>query len=829
MEYVIMSSRTYPYKNREAAMQIETLESIQNTYDTDINLGLTRGEAARRLERYGENRLKTTEPATFFSLFAKQFKNVLIVILLIAAFISLFIGEMTEGVVILSIVVLNAYVGARQEKSAGDAVKALRNLAAPNARVLREGEPLEIPSLLLVPGDLVILEAGDLVPADLILTESVNLKIEESALTGESVPVEKDAGYTVSPEAPIGERTDSAFVGTVVTYGRGRGIVAKTGMATEIGKIANLLDQGEEATPLQKKLNDLGGKLGTVCLLVSGLIFAMGLYRGMALMEIFMVAISLAVAAVPEGLPAIVTVILALGMKRMVRRHVLVKQLGSVETLGSTTVICSDKTGTLTQNAMAVVRLFDGDNLCRVTGSGYQTLGEVQGNCSKTKLKDMILAAMLCNDAVLGSQDNIMGDPTEAALLIMGIKAGFPLVSTRESYPRLDEYPFDSHRKMMSTLHEIDGELTLLTKGAPDSLFKICSWIEIDGKPQPLENHIQTLEKIYADWASEALRVLCYAKKSVSPGADITLEEQEMTFVGMSGMIDPPRPEAAKAITTCREAGIRVIMITGDHALTAAAIGREIGLLTEGDTAVTGAEIDTLKEEEFLEKLKVTHVFSRVSPEHKVTIVDGLKQLGHIVGMTGDGVNDAPSLKRADIGIAMGITGTDVSKEASDMILTDDNFASIVGAVEEGRVIYSNIRKFVSFLISCNIGEILLIFVAMLLGWGSPLKPIQLLWVNLITDSLPAFALGLEPEEDSVMKAQPRDPDQPIVDRKMGIGIVFQSLGLATAALLSYRYGYRIDPEMANTFAFLTLISGELLRAFSGRSESQSVFKTGFF
>lgn len=811
-------------------MHNKSIEEITSEYKTDIGSGLSSSEVEKRLGEYGKNRLKEGKTQSFMELFINQFKSILIIILLLAALVSAIIGEFTEGIVIMIIVVLNSLVGAKQEKSAGDAVKALRDMTSPNARVIRDGKTIEIESQLLVPGDIIELEAGNFVPADIRLVEAVNLKIEESALTGESVAVEKDCSVVLNENAPVAERINSAFMSTIVTYGRAKGIVTKTGMDTEMGKIAEMLDEKDEQTPLQKKLNSLGSKLGITCLVVCVIIFALGFYRKMDLMEIFMVSISLAVAAVPEGLPAIVTVILALGMKKMVIKNVLVKNLGSVETLGSTTVICSDKTGTLTQNKMTVTKVFNGSEEFDVSGTGYGLEGIIEGEYKSESFRNMLLAGILCNDSKLDKENaSVLGDPTEGALLVMGEKGGLNHEETISTYPRLKEFPFDSERKMMSTVHNIDGETLMLTKGAPDSIFKACTKIEIDGELQDLSDHMDKLNEIYMRWAGDALRVLCYACKEVSENAEPTAEEHDMILCGLSGMIDPPREEAKEAIATCKSAGIRVIMITGDHAVTASAIGRDIGLLNGDETAVTGTEIDEISDNDFINTVGKINVFSRVSPQHKVKIVDALRNLNQIVAMTGDGVNDAPSLKRADIGIAMGITGTDVSKEAADMILTDDNFSSIVGAVKEGRVIFSNIRKFVSFLISCNIGEILLIFVAMLMGWGSPLAPIQLLWVNLITDSLPAFALGMEPEEDDVMSFNPRDPLAPIIDKKMGTSILFQSIGLAAAALISFRVGYHISPEYGNTFAFITLISGELLRAFSGRSENKSVFKTGFF
>jgi Ca2+-transporting ATPase len=806
------------------------IQELMDKLDTSSDKGLSSAVADKRLLLYGRNILKESKTPSFFNLFINQFKSILIFILIVAALISAFLGETTEGIVIMFIVILNSLIGAKQEKSAGDAVKALKNMISPSAKVIRDGILKKISSELLVPGDIIELEAGNLVPADIRLLNSTNLKIIEASLTGESLPVEKSSTASIENNTPIIERLDSAFMGTIISHGRTKGIVLRTGMNTEMGKIASMLEYKDKPTPLQKKLNSLGSNLGLLCVFICIIIFILGIFRKMNILEIFMISISLAVAAVPEGLPAIVTVILALGMKKMVSKNVLVKNLSSVETLGSTTVICSDKTGTITQNKMKVINIFDGINECSVSGTGYSTEGEIVGDYDKKNYTKMMLTAVLCNDSSLTKNPNmIIGDPTEAALLAMAAKAGYNHKKLLSKYPRLKENPFDSERKMMSTLHKIDNKYFVLSKGSPDSILKKCCRIQIDEEYINIEEYNDIINSIYNKWASQALRVLCYAFKEVGENSNIEDEENDMIFCGMSSMTDPPRPEATKAIAKCKDSGIRVVMITGDYSLTATAIGKEIGLLNNTEAAISGDEINKLDSADFLEEITSTNVFSRVSPEHKVRIVDALKAKGNIVAMTGDGVNDAPSLKKADIGIAMGITGTDVAKEASDIILTDDNFASIVGAVEEGRIIYSNIRKFVSFLISCNIGEIILIFISMLLGWGSPLKPIQLLWVNLITDSLPAFALGMEPEEDDVMKVSPRKPDTPIIDEKMKISVIFQALGLSFAALLSYRIGYRINPNCANTYAFITLISGELLRAFSGRSEAKSVFKTGFF
>lgn len=819
-------------------MYFREINEVAKELNVDLTKGLSSEEVKERIEKYGENRLREAKQKSFFTLFVSQFKDVLILILIIAAAISAAMGEYTEGLVILIIVLLNSFIGARQEKSAGDAVRALREMTSPSSKVLRNGKVIEVESPNLVVGDVVILDSGNYVSADIRLFETINMQIEESSLTGESVPVEKDAKSLFDEKTPLSERGNMAYTGTMVTYGRGKGVVIATAMETEMGSIAKMLEEDDEETPLQQKLNKLGKMLGIACLAVCAVVFLLGIIEKNGLFEMFMTAISLAVAAVPEGLPAIVTVVLAIGMKRMVNKNVLTKNLSSVETLGSTTVICSDKTGTLTQNKMNVKKVFDLSEEVDVTGSGYSSNGKIGENYDVEKLRMLLLASALCNDSEINEQENgIIGDPTEGALAVLAKKAKYDYKNLREKYPRIQEYPFDSDRKMMSTLHKIDGKNILLVKGAPDSIMANSASALVNGELKPISEYKDKILEVNNRWASGALRVLAYAYKELdSENSKLKNEENNLVFVGLTGMIDPPREEVKSAIAKCNSAGIRVVMITGDNAITAAAIGKEIGLLDENSKAVTGAEIDEMSDEEFSRIVEEINVFSRVSPKHKVKIVDALKQKDEIVAMTGDGVNDAPSLKKADIGIAMGITGTDVSKEAADMILTDDNFASIVSAVEEGRVIFSNIRKFVGFLISCNIGEILVIFISMLFGWGVPLMPIHLLYINLITDSLPAFALGLEKKEDDVMDKKPRNPKEDIINRNMRISIAFQSIALTIATLVSYRYGCRLDAlygdsgaSYGSTFAFITIISGELLRAYSGRSEDKFLYQIGIF
>jgi len=707
-------------------------------------------------------------------------------------------------------------------------------MAAPKAKVIRNGNIDLVDSKDLVPGDLVILESGDFVPSDLRLIESINLKIDESALTGESVSVEKVVAQ-VEEDAPIGDRVNSAFMSTIVTYGRGKAIVTGSGMDTEIGKIATMLNETEDGkTPLQDKLSSFGKILGIICVAVCLMIFGLGWYRGEPLLEVFMTAVSLAVAAIPEGLAAVVTVVLAMGVSRMVSRHAIMKNLGAVETLGATTVICTDKTGTLTQNKMTVLKVYDGEEEWQVSGTGYGFEGEIQSDTGKNieVIDKLLKAAVLCNDAKIKDAD-VIGDPTEGALVVLAAKGGYDQEAFNNKYPRLSEFPFDSDRKLMSTLHNVDGDFLMFTKGAPDVALSRCTKIAINGEIRDIT--AEDRERILAkntSYAEQALRVLGYTFKVVSEGTDILEEESALIFLGLSCMIDPPREEAKEAVKLCKKAGIRVVMITGDHITTASAIATQLGIIESADEALEGIKINDYEDEAFKEKVKTTSVFARVSPEHKVRIVETVKSNGDIAAMTGDGVNDAPALKRADIGIAMGITGTDVSKEAADMILTDDNFASIVDAVEEGRIIYSNIRKFVGFLLSCNIGEILIIFIAMLANWSVPLVPIQLLWINLITDSFPAFALGLEEGEGDIMEEQPRDPSEPIVDRTMKIALIFQSIGLTVAVLGSYRLGFVMAGDLsgeaqltvARTFCFTTLILGEMFRAYSARSEHRSLF-----
>jgi Ca2+-transporting ATPase len=862
-----------------AMSSTDVLERLQ----TPIETGLSREEIEARQEKYGPNELKEAPPTTFWEMLWAQINNFVIYMLIGAAAISMLLGDTTEAIAILAIVVLNAIMGIVQESRAEAALAALKKLAAPEAMVLRDGRRVSVPARDLVPGDVVFLEAGNYIPADVRLLEAVNLRVDEASLTGESVPVEKKAQTRLEKDIPLGDQKNTAFMGTLVTYGRGKGVVVSTGMNTQLGMIATMLSRVEdEETPLQRRLDQLGKVLGWGSLIVCGLVFVIGVTRflltpghagifssaGLAeLTELFMVAVSLAIAAVPEGLPAVVTISLALGMREMVRRHALIRKLSSVETLGSATVICSDKTGTLTQNEMTVTRLWVEDQFIHVTGSGYTPKGEFLVNDQPVKLeqfpaaKTTLWLGTLNNDAQLehsGEQAGeetyrMIGDPTEGAILVAAHKAGTSAKALNEAYPRKQEIPFDSTRKRMVTIHAVEkpeedpssglvGEdrrewYIIAVKGAPDVVLNLCSHVQTleNGDQKLTDEHRERILAANDAMTGDALRVLGVACRMVPVMPDeINSDEleQDLTFVGLIGMIDPARPEVTPALNTARDAGIRTIMITGDYPNTARAIAEEIGLLRPGRQVMTGADINDLTEEEMIDNVKVTDVYARVSPEHKMRIVDALRSNQEVVAMTGDGVNDAPAIKRADIGIAMGITGTDVAKGTADMVLTDDNYASIVSAVEQGRVIYSNIRKFVYYLLSCNAAEIMIIFLAILLGWPVPLTAIQLLWLNLVTDGAPALALGTEPGDPDIMDRPPRPPQEPIINKYMQIGILVQTIAITAVTLGAFAIGRFIDPEhieFAETMAFVTLSVSELFRAYTARSEFYPLVKIGFF
>lgn len=813
----------------------EKLTEVLEQYSVSKEQGLSNEQVLEHRNKYGENKLKEKSGETLFHMIIGELLQFLNILLMIAAVVSVVVDpdHLVDGIFIMAIVVLNVSLSVFQERKATNAVAALKSMSAPSAKVIRNGELVSIDSHELVPGDIIQIEAGDYIPADIRLIESANLKIDESALTGESVPVEKDCEVSLKEQTPIGDRVNMGYMSTIVTYGRGLGVVTHTGMETEIGNIAELLNEVEdEMTPLQKKIDKLGKLLGIISIVVVVLIFIIGFFfQGMDPVELLLVSVSLAVAAIPEGLPTVITVVLALGMRKMAGKNAIVKELNAVETLGSTTVISSDKTGTLTQNKMVVTRIFDNVKIVEVTGSGYSFDGQIKGEGNN--IDTLVRIGTLCNDSSINGE-SLIGDPTELALVTLGAKNKMLQTELNETYPRMDEFPFDSDRKLMSTLNEVNKKKTLHTKGAPDQLLKVCKfYLDGDEVKEIDEKFIKTVELANQGMARGALRVLGFAYKEIDKYDDITKEENDLIFAGLVGIIDPPREEVKEAIKVCHKAGMRVVMITGDHKITATAIGKDLGILKDGENALSGEEIDKLSYAEFLDLVKITNVFARVSPNHKVQIVKALQETGEISSMTGDGVNDAPALKQANIGVAMGITGTDVSKEAANMVLMDDNFTTIVDAVEEGRVIFSNIRKFVGYLVSCNVGEVLLIFTAMLLGMGSPLLPIQILWINLVTDSFPAFALGLEQKEDGIMDNPPIDPKANIVDRQMGIAIGFQSVFLAVAVLVSFYIGnYIVDgqslgtvSDVGTTFAFITIITGELLRTYSARSESTTIFK----
>ena len=818
----------------------ETCREIQ----TDPERGLDGGEAVRRLESYGPNALQEKSPRSLLSMFLGQMKEILVLILLGAAVVSGALGEWEDSIVILIIVVLNAVIGVIQENKAEHALKALKDMTKPLAKVLRAGKVNQISAEELVPGDVVLLDAGDSVPADLRLLEAASLRANESALTGESVPVEKSAGAINAAQVPIGDRKNMLFMGTTITGGRGKAIVVETGMKTQLGRIAQLLDESvAEPTPLQQRLGKLGKILGAAAVAIVALVFFIGLWRGEDLLEMFMVAISLAVAAVPEGLPAVVTIVLALGVTRMSRRRAIIRKLPAVETLGTATVICSDKTGTLTKNEMTVTGSFVTGRLFKVTGTGYDPGGKfLDQNGSEIRamndegLKLLLLGGLLNSDAQLedtGKGYRVIGDPTEGSLVVAAAKAGLPRESTLQGHPRLAEIPFDSDRKMMTTFHSHDGSVRSFTKGAPDILLSRCTGILTEKGVASLDEDTRRgLLEVNSQFASGGQRVLALAVRQwpgVPDGPSSDQAERDLTFVGFFAIQDPPRPEAKEAVAVCRRAGIRTVMITGDHRETAVAIARELDLMQPGDDSLTGDQLEKMDDEELQKVVNRVAVFARVSPEHKLRIVKALKHHGHVVAMTGDGVNDAPALKRADIGAAMGITGTEVAKEASDMVLQDDNFATIVKAVEEGRTIYNNIRGSVQYLLSCNAGEIVAIFSALLLGLGSPLSPIQILWLNLVTDGPPALALGLEPAQKGIMNRPPRKPKEGLFSEGVGARILWQGMLIGLLSLAAYWLAlvWGRTLEEAHTMAFVTMALSQLVHSFNVRSMRLSLFTIG--
>ncbi len=794
-------------------------EEVLSKLSTSIDNGLTSDQITKLQAEYGENKLREKKKKSNIQRFFEQFKDVMILILIAAAVVSFVIAciernpkEFFEPALILLIVVLNALMGVIQESKAEKALDALKNMSAPHARVIRNGIEEVIDASLLVPGDIIKLEAGDFVPADARLLKSVSLKSEESALTGESVPSEKDAEVVIDQKSPIGDRINMVFSGCSITYGTAIAVVTATGMDTEMGKIANLLDsESDTQTPLQQKLATLGKYLGIMALVACGIIFVVGLINNINPLEIFMTAVSLAVSAIPEGLPAIVTIVLSIDVQRMVKKNALIRRLPAVETLGSASIICSDKTGTLTQNRMTLTKAYvDGEEI------------ELISNQNSEKVQRLLNFGTLCSDGsviINGNEEKHIGDPTETAIVYASYKNGFTKEDLNAKYPRLASIPFDSDRKLMSTVNEIDGKLVVIVKGA----FDVMALRTISGD-------LEKAKRITNEMSSDALRVLAVGYKIIDKVPENpTSEELEngLTFMGLVGMIDPPRPEAKEAVSVCRRAGIKPVMITGDHVVTASAIAKELGILIDGDMAITGPELDAMTDRELDEVVEKISVYARVSPENKIRIVKAWQRKGQVVSMTGDGVNDAPALKAADIGCAMGITGTDVAKGAADMTLTDDNFATIVDAVKEGRGIYANIKKVVGFLLGTNIGEVFTVFIAMLAWQATPLLSMQLLWINLVTDSFPAIALGMEAVEKDVMDKKPKPKNEGIFAHGLGVRVVIQGIMFATLTLIGYYIG-GVDKIQGQTMAFIVLSLTQVVQAFNMRSE-HSLFKIGPF
>jgi P-type Ca2+ transporter type 2C len=834
-----------------------TAEEALRALDT-TPAGLSPAEASARLQRYGPNALREEKGISPWQIFLGQFKNFLILLLIAATALSVLLGHALDAAVIFSIVIVSALLGFYQEFRAEKAMQALKAMASPSASVLRGGEPIEVPSAEVVPGDVLILRAGDRVPADARLLEAANLRADEASLTGESTAVEKSATARVAPEAGVGDRRNMVFAGTALTYGRGQVVVTATGMQTEFGRIAKMLQEvEEEPSPLAIKMDYIGKRLGIACLGISAAVVALGIFRGNPPLEMLIWGVSLAIAAVPEALAAVVTGALAIGVQRAARRRAIIRRLPAVETLGCTTVICSDKTGTLTRNEMTVRKVFASGQLLDVTGVGYDPVGEFRANGTSVRLaadpaaERLLLAAALCNDTYFVGDDGarrVNGDPTEAALLVLAAKAGMTAGHLQQSWPRVAEIPFESERKRMTTVHTgRDGSVLAFVKGAPDLLVDRCVAWEKAARVEPLtpEARAQILET-NDRMAAEALRVLgiAYRRLDTVPTATHpdTLEA-DLTFLGLVGMIDPPRDEARDAIRACRAAGIRTVMITGDHKLTAAAVARELGMLPEdtgprgerrdGDgrlRVLEGRDLDRMSEADLAKMVDGVAVYARVSPEHKMKIVAAWKSHAHVVAMTGDGVNDAPALKRADIGVAMGITGTDVTKEACDMVLADDNFATIAAAVEEGRVIYDNIKKYLTFLLSANVAEIILLGLAGFIGWPLPLVTLQILWVNLTTDGLPALALGVESPEPDLMRRAPRKAGDAVFGGS--VLTVLASLSLiivAGTAPIFYTYWQTEGVEKAQTMTFVSLILFELFFAHACRSLRFTVLQLGLF
>ena len=833
----------------------KSIEEAERILETNIQNGLTENDVKTKREKYGLNMLKAKKKASLLQRFIEQFKDFSIIVLIIAAIVSGFVGisqgeGMTDTIIILIVVLANAIIGIAQESKAEKSLEALQKLTDHASKVIRDGKIKVIPAKELVPGDIVVLDTGDYIPADLRVIEAVNLKAQESSLTGESVPVEKTTKTIEKTDVGIGDRTNMLFSSSLVTYGRGKGIVVQTGMNTEVGKIAGMLDNTEkQITPLQEKLNKLGKTLGIVALAICAFIFIIGLIQGKEPINMFMTAVSLAVAAIPEGLVAVSTIVLAIGVQKMVKKNAIVKKLPAVEKLGSATVICSDKTGTLTQNKMTVEKIF-------INGETKE-LAEYKENINED-LKKLIFANMLCNDTKISTDGKLTGDPTETALVDMAFKLDFD-PSVYDRMPRIQEIPFDSDRKLMTTVNEVNGKYIVYTKGGMDELISICNSYILNGEiKNNIEEYKNMITKNNEQMAKEALRVLACAYKEIDhkpTKEDMENIEKDLIFVGMVGMIDPPREEAKIAVEKCKTAGIKTVMITGDHKITATAIAKKLGILENEDEAITGADLEKMTDEELEKNVRKYSVYARVSPEHKVRIVKAWQKNVEIVAMTGDGVNDSPALKTANIGCAMGVVGTDVAKEAADVILTDDNFATIVSSVEEGRRIYDNILKVIQFLLSSNVGEVIVLFLATLLTpffakWFGItdvahleiLLPIHILWINLVTDSLPALALAFDPANEGIMKRKPAKPGKGVFTKGMTWRVIYQGtmIGLLTLAAFMIGLATTKEPinglsldeskiEVGQTMAFITLAMSELVHVFNIRDNKKSIFKTKIF
>lgn len=833
---------------------LKTVEETKTKLNTNIEIGLTNEQVQEKQEKYGFNELKAKKKKSLFQKFLEQFKDFTIIVLIIAAIVSGIVGisegeGITDTIIILIVVILNAIIGVVQESKAEKSLEALQKLSDHASKVIRNGKMEVIPSKLLVPGDIIVLETGDYIPADLRIIEAVNLKSQESALTGESVPVEKQIEALQDEQIGIGDRTNMLFSSSLITYGRGKAIVVETGMNTEVGKIAGMLDNTEETvTPLQQKLNKLGKTLGIAALVICAVIFIIGLLYGKEWIHMFMTAVSLAVAAIPEGLVAVSTIVLAIGVQKMVKKNAIVKKLPAVETLGSATVICSDKTGTLTQNKMTVKKVYYNNTLMNL-----EDIGEINEEAKK-----LIYASMLCNDTKINTDLSLTGDPTETALIDMGFRLKFD-PSMYDIMPRVEEIPFDSDRKLMTTVHKVGNKFIVYTKGGVDELLKCSKAYVIRGEiKEDLEQFKKEIEKNNTLMAKEALRVLAMGYKELDhmpQKEEMENIESELIFIGMVGMIDPPREEARVAVEKCKTAGIKTVMITGDHKITAIAIAKSLGILQNEEEALTGLELEKMSDEELTKNIRKYSVYARVSPEHKVRIVKAWQKNGEIVAMTGDGVNDAPALKTADIGCAMGMVGTDVAKEAADVILTDDNFATVVSAVEEGRRIYDNILKAIQYLLSSNVGEIIVLFVAILLTpliakWFNitniselePLLPIHILWINLVTDALPALAVAFDPANKDIMNRKPLDSKKGIFTKGMTWRVIYQGIMIGTLTLIAFLIGLstpniqgskehveHVKIEIGQTMAFSVLALSQLVHIFNVRDNKHSIFKTNPF